>query len=73
MESLRPPVPEDERQILEQLLAGQTDSEIIEAWPAGDGHREPDVMGFVARMTQALLGRGTPTVELGRGRHRRPD
>jgi two-component system response regulator DevR len=71
MESLTPPVTEDERQLLELVLAGQTDSEIIEAWPAGNGQRDPDVIGFVARMTQTLLGRGTPSAAPGTGRHRR--
>jgi two-component system response regulator DevR len=66
MESLRPPLPEDERQILEHILAGQTDREIIDA-----GQRDADVVAFVARMTQSLLGRGTPSVAPGTGRHRR--
>jgi two-component system response regulator DevR len=71
MESLTPPVTEDERRILGHVLAGQTDSQIIEAWLDDDRKREADVVGFVARMTQALLGRGTPTTEPGTGRHRR--
>ena len=66
MESLRPPVTEDERQILEQILAGQTDREIVDA-----GQRDEDVVAFVARMTQSLLGRSTPSAAPGTGRHRR--
>jgi hypothetical protein len=64
-------VTEDERRILGHVLAGQTDSQIIEAWLDDDRKREADVVGFVARMTQALLGRGKPTTEPGTGRHRR--
>jgi DNA-binding NarL/FixJ family response regulator len=72
MESLTPPVTEDERQILTDVLDGRTDSEIVAAWATGNGQQvSPGVVAFVARMTQALLGRATPSLEPGTGRHRR--
>ena len=72
MESLTPPATEDERQALTHVLDGRTDSEILEASAAGNGLREADLVAFVARMTQALLGRAAPwAAEPGAGRHRR--
>lgn len=71
MESLTPPATEDERQVLSHILDGRTDSEIVEALASGNGQRGTDLVAFVARMTQALLGRAAPSDEPGTGRHRR--
>jgi two-component system response regulator DevR len=71
MESLTPPVTEHERQVLAHVLDGRTDSEIAEARATSNGQRGPDIVAFVARMTQALLGRAAPSDEPGTGRHRR--
>ena len=71
MESLTPPVTEDDRQVFAHVLDGRTDSEIVEAWPTNNGQRGPDIVAFVDRMTQALLGRAAPPDEPGTGRHRR--
>jgi two-component system response regulator DevR len=73
MESLTPPVTDSERHVLTKVLDGRTDSEIVAAWPTSSGRRDADLVAFVARMTMALLGRGTTSAEPGRGRHRRTD
>ena len=69
VESLHPQVTEDERRILEHVLEGKTDSEILEGWDTSDGRPEPNIVAFTARMTEALL-RPSPG-ERGTGRHRR--
>jgi hypothetical protein len=71
MESLTPPVTDAERSLLGQVLDGRTDSEIVRAWASEEPLRADDVVGFVARMTEALLGRAAPSDEPGAGRHRR--
>ena len=72
MQSLAPPATETERRVLEHVLHGRTDSEILEGMAEDDHPSAADVVAFVTRMTQALLGggpAGTPVT----GRHRRSD
>lgn len=71
--SLSPTMTEAERLALEHVVAGQTDSQIIEALATDDGPLGVDVVGLVARVTDALLGLGRLSGERGYGRHRLPD
>ncbi len=68
--SLTPPVTGEERRILDEVLAGRTDSEIVESG-GGHGTSEADVVAVVARVTTALLWSGATSDEPGTGRHRR--
>jgi two-component system response regulator DevR len=73
LESLTPPATSRERDILERILAGQTDREIRAALALEDHHDGPDVVEFVTRMTEALLAPGGSPGAPGTGRHRRAD
>ena len=73
MQSLAPPATEIERRVLEHVLQGRTDSEIVEAMADDDRPSAADVVAFVVRMTQALLGPKRSPIEPGTGRHRRPE
>lgn len=73
MQSLSPPATDTERRILEHVVHGKTDSEIIDAPWSSDRPSTADLVAFIARMTQALLGTRTSPVDPGAGRHRRPD
>lgn len=74
MEALVPPATDQERRILEHIVAGLTDRE-IEAAASGSGDRidASDVVAFVARMTGALVAAGGSSGQSGSGRHRRSD
>ena len=72
MDSLTPAATVAERQILQQVQDGLTDSDISKALTTEDTH-DTDVVGFIARMTRALLGDGAPSAQPGAGRHRRTD
>jgi two-component system, NarL family, response regulator DevR len=71
--SLTPPVTEHERRILDHVLDGQTDSQIADGLATDRLEPGADIEGLVARVTQALLGRGSGPAEPGTGKHRRPD
>ena len=68
-----PRLTESELRVLDQVVAGRTDSEIV----GGPATRHPDagadITALIARVTRALLGQGAPSSEPGGGRHRRLD
>jgi two-component system response regulator DevR len=72
MESLSPPLTEDERRILEHLIDGQTNSQVAETL-GGSHEQRPEINGLVARVAQALLDPTGRPGEPGAGRHRRAD
>jgi two-component system response regulator DevR len=73
IESLTPRVTDDERRILDLVLAGQTDSQIADGLPPNDLDPAAAISGIVTRVTQALLRRTGASAEPGTGRHRRTD
>jgi DNA-binding NarL/FixJ family response regulator len=71
IDALTPPVTAGERRILDLVIEGRTDSQVADA--LADHVSSTTVTAVVARVTDALLGQGSPFVEPGNGRHRRPD
>ena len=71
--SLSPAVTEDERQILHQVIHGQTDRQIADLWGGEPDKNDPDIEALVARVTNALLGRGRPSDDPDGGKHRLAD
>lgn len=72
-ESLTPSMTKAERLALSRVIDGQTDSQILEALATDVDPLEADIGGFVARLTQALLGVRGLSGGRSYGRHRRPD
>ena len=70
VDSLSPAVTEHERQILQQVIDGQTDRQITDLLGSKPDKRDSDIEGLVARVTNALLGGGRPPDEPGVGKHR---
>jgi two-component system response regulator DevR len=73
LDLLTPPATAEERQILRLVIDGQTDSQIAETLAKSGYPLNSDIVTLVGRVTQAVLGNGSPAVERGHGRHRRPD
>lgn len=70
IESLTPRVTEHELRVLEQVMDGRTDRQIADGLAARQIELGADIEILVARVTQALLGQGSQSVEPGSGRHR---
>jgi len=66
-------VTEHERQILQQVIDGQTDRQITDPLGSKPDKFDSDIEGLVARVTKALLGGGSPSDEPGAGKHRLAD
>jgi two-component system, NarL family, response regulator DevR len=73
VDSLSPAVTEQERQILQRVMDGQTDSQISDLLRSQPDEVDSDIPGLVARVTKALLGGGSPSDGPGVGKHRRAD
>jgi two-component system, NarL family, response regulator DevR len=73
VDSLSPAVTDHERQILHQVIDGQTDRQITDLLGSSPGKVDSDIEGLVARVTNALLGGPSPSDEPGAGRHRLAD
>ena len=69
IDSLSPPVTDQERGILEQVIEGRTDSQITADLSTNGYQTDPDLRALVARVTEVLLGRGPVAADV--GRHRR--
>ncbi len=54
-EGLTPSMTMAERLALARVIDGQTDSQIVEAMATHDGSHDTDIVGFIARLTHALL------------------
>jgi hypothetical protein len=73
IESLSPPLTEHERQILDLVMDGQTDSQIRDLLGSRADQLGTSIEELVARVTKALLGAGSPSGEPGVGKHRRTE
>ena len=70
VDSFSPAVTEHERQILQQVIDGQTDRQITDLLESKPDKIESDIEGLVARVTKALLGGGSSSAV---GKHRLAD
>jgi len=68
MDSLSPPLTEQQRHTLGLVVAGRTDSEIAD--DQGSRESDADVAGLVARVAGALLGTSGSSGDAAVGRHR---
>lgn len=73
IDSLTPPVTDDEREVLRRVIDGQTDSWVTEALTAGGRQLDVDIVDLVARVAEALSHHGGSPLEHGTGKHRRTD
>ena len=73
MESLTPAATDDEHRILDHIIDGQTDSQVVESFGTDSPRIAADATALVESLTRALLGEGTPPGEPVADRHRRHD
>jgi DNA-binding NarL/FixJ family response regulator len=73
VDSLSPAVTEQERQLLHQVIDGQTDRQVTDSMESKPDRIDSDIEGLVARVTYSLLGGGRPSDGPGAGKHRFAD
>lgn len=70
---LRPPLVDDEREVLTHVLGGLTDAQIAERMGISAERASPEITSLVARIFQPGNGDGPAQEPTAPGRHRRPD
>jgi two-component system, NarL family, response regulator DevR len=70
---LRPPLVDDEREVLTQVLGGGTDAQIAERMDVPLEQASTAIAGLVARVLRPGSGEGASQQPTSSGKHRRPD